>query len=97
MRNEVGSATTRRNLDARCAAGSARRQAKRFVPIAGFVVTGTSARIPRGAPVSAFLDEELTIASASGQAPAPMVVPAATAPAVTPAPTAAPAGSIGKR
>jgi hypothetical protein len=46
-----------------------------FIPIAGFFTTGTSAQIPLGAPVKAFLDEDLTIA-----APAPvepMVVPPA--------------------
>ena len=64
-----------------------------FVPIAGFVVTGTSARIPLGAPVNAFLDEDLTVAFAAGQAPAPMTVPAQSAPAVA----AAPLGVVGKK
>jgi hypothetical protein len=45
-----------------------------FVPIAGFFMTGTSANIPAGSGVKAFLDEDLTIAVQ--QAPAPMVVPA---------------------
>jgi hypothetical protein len=44
------------------------------VPIAGFFMTGTSANIPAGSGVKAFLDEDLTIAVQ--QAPAPMVVPA---------------------
>ena len=35
-----------------------------LVPIAGFFVTGTSASIPSGAGVKAFLDEDLGIASA---------------------------------
>jgi hypothetical protein len=47
-----------------------------FVPVAGFFVTGTSAELPVGAPVKAFLDEDLTIAFAPAAAPAPMVVPA---------------------
>lgn len=34
-----------------------------FVPIAGFFVTGTSAKMPAGSGVKAFLDEDLTIAS----------------------------------
>ncbi len=34
-----------------------------FVPIAGFFLTGTSAKIPVGSGVRAFLDEDLTIAS----------------------------------
>jgi hypothetical protein len=41
-----------------------------LVPIAGFFVTGTSANIPAGSGVKAFLDEDLKIAmtaSASGQ------------------------------
>jgi hypothetical protein len=61
-----------------------------FVPIAGFFMTGTSAKIPAGAGVKAFLDEDLTIA-APPPAPAPtaLVVPAA-APATAPA-AAAPA------
>lgn len=46
-----------------------------FVPIAGFFMTGTSARIPAGGGVKAFLDEDLQIA-----------VPQAAAPVVPPAP-----------
>jgi len=49
-----------------------------FVPIAGFFMTGTSAKIPAGAGVKAFLDEDLQVA-----APAPVVV-------AVPVPTAAP-------
>ena len=41
-----------------------------FVPIAGFFVTGTSAKIPAGAGVKAFLDEDLTIAVPQAAAPA---------------------------
>ena len=41
-----------------------------FVPIAGFFLTGTSASIPAGAGVKAFLDEDLRI---SAPAPAPTV------------------------
>jgi hypothetical protein len=47
-----------------------------FVPIAGFFTTGTSAAIPLGSPVNAFLDEDLTIAFAPGAQPTPLVVPA---------------------
>lgn len=54
-----------------------------FVPVAGFFTTGTSARIPLGAPVTGFLDEDLTVAFAPAAAPQPMVIPA-------PAPAAAP-------
>lgn len=65
------------------------------LPVAGFFVTGTSAQIPVGAPVKAFLDEDITIAFAQA-APAPLVVPApAAVPAALPAPastgTSAPA------
>jgi hypothetical protein len=43
------------------------------IPVAGFFVTGTSANIPLGAPVSAFIDEDVALAfSATG--PAPMQV-----------------------
>ena len=45
-----------------------------LVPIAGFFVTGTSAKIPANSGVKAFLDEDLTIA-----APATPVAPAAAA------------------
>jgi hypothetical protein len=46
-----------------------------FVPIAGFLTTGTSAQIPLGAPVKAFLDEDVPVQFASGMsAPAPLVV-----------------------
>jgi hypothetical protein len=43
------------------------------LPIAGFFVTGTSANIPLGAPVTAFVDEDVPVAFAGG-APAPMTV-----------------------
>jgi hypothetical protein len=56
------------------------------LPLAGFFVTGTSAQIAVGAPVMAFLDEDITIAFAQA-APAPLVVPVpAVVPAVLPAP-----------
>ena len=54
-----------------------------FVPIAGFFMTGTSAKIPAGGGVKAFLDEDLTIAAPA--APAPAVIPAAAPVAVAPA------------
>lgn len=47
-----------------------------FVPIAGFFVTETSANIPAGSGVKAFLDEDLRVAA---PAPMPVVAPAATA------------------
>ena len=58
-----------------------------FVPIAGFFMTGTSAKIPSGGGVKAFLDEDLTIAAPQ---PAPVVGPAAAPAAVAPAVVAAP-------
>ena len=62
-----------------------------LVPIAGFFMTGTSAKIAAGGGVKAFLDEDLAIAAPA--APAPVVVPAAAPAVVTPAaaPAAAPA------
>jgi hypothetical protein len=48
------------------------------LPIAGFFVTGTSANIPLGAPVTAFIDEDVPVTFAAG-APAPMTVPAGAA------------------
>jgi hypothetical protein len=44
-----------------------------LVPVVGFFVTGTSARIPLGAPVNAFLDEDVSVAFADA-APQPIVV-----------------------
>jgi hypothetical protein len=56
-----------------------------FVPIAGFFMTGTSAKIPAGGGVKAFLDEDLTVAAPPP--PAPMIVPgpAAAVPVAAPA------------
>jgi hypothetical protein len=66
-----------------------------LVPLAGFFTTGTSAKIPVGSGVTAFLDEDLTIAMPSVALPpavAAQVQAAASAPpAVQSAPAAAPA------
>lgn len=45
-----------------------------LIPIAGFVVTGTSARIAAGSPVKAFLDEDVPVQFAASAGPAPLVV-----------------------
>ena len=45
-----------------------------FVPIAGFLMTGTSASIPAGSGVRGFLDEDLRVATPAGPA---TVIPAA--------------------
>ena len=45
-----------------------------LVPVAGFFMTGTSAKIPIGAPVKAFLDEDVPVTFASGSAPTGIVV-----------------------
>lgn len=64
-----------------------------LVPLAGFFVTGTSANIPAGSGVKAFLDEDLRIAvPAPPPAAAPAPAPAAPAPAAASAP-AVPAAS----
>jgi hypothetical protein len=65
-----------------------------FVPIAGFFMTGTSARIPAGSGVRAFLDEDLTISvpppaaavAAVAATPVMAAAPAPIAPAAAPAP-----------
>ena len=59
-----------------------------FVLIAGFITTGTSANIPVGAPVKAFIGEDVPLTFAA--AAAPMAVPAAAVPAVAAAPAVAP-------
>lgn len=48
-----------------------------FVPVAGFFMTGTSAQIPLGAPVGAFVDED--IAFTPSAQPAPMALPSVAA------------------
>ncbi|QDK32495.1 hypothetical protein [Sphingomonas sp. IC081] len=52
-----------------------------FVPIAGFLTTGTSAFIAPGSPVKGFLDEDVTFTATSAPAPIPVaatpVAPAA--------------------
>ncbi|MGX7953568.1 hypothetical protein ACWPM1_13525 [Tsuneonella sp. HG249] len=60
-----------------------------FVPIAGFFVTGTSAVLPNGGQVSAFLDEDLELAVQASDKPAPLSVEAS---APMPVAMAAPAG-----
>lgn len=68
-----------------------------FVPIAGFFMTGTSAKIPAGAGVKAFLDEDLQVAAPAPVAaavPVPAAVPVAAAvaaPAAAAVPASAPA------
>ena len=46
-----------------------------FIPIAGFLVTGTSATLPLGMPVKAFIDEDLPVAFTGPATPAPLAVP----------------------
>jgi hypothetical protein len=54
-----------------------------FVPVVGFFVTGTSAKLPQGGTVNAFIDEDVELAIADAK-PAPLQVTAsvATVPAV---------------
>ncbi len=54
-----------------------------LVPIAGFFVTGTSAKIPMGSPVNAFVDEDVSVAFAAPVEQAPVMVVPQTAPAPT--------------
>jgi hypothetical protein len=65
-----------------------------LLPIAGFFMTGTSAKIPAGAGVKAFLDEDLAVA-APPQPVAAVVAVQAAAPvqAVVPVQAAAPAAA----
>ncbi|AXK44159.1 hypothetical protein DVR09_16100 (plasmid) [Erythrobacter aureus] len=50
-----------------------------FVPVAGFFLTGTSATLPHGAEVPAFIDEDIELAFKKS-APAPLQVPVPAAP-----------------
>lgn len=63
-----------------------------FVPIAGFFMTGTSAKIPAGGGVKGFLDEDLQITMPAAPAPVAVQVAVPVAP-VAATPAAAPAGS----
>jgi len=54
-----------------------------LVPVVGFFTTGTSAEIPSGASVKAFVDEDVPLAFAS-QAPAPLVISPQSAPLAVP-------------
>jgi hypothetical protein len=54
-----------------------------LIPVAGFFMTGTSAELPIGAPVKAFMDEDVQLAM-SAAAAAPLVVGVPTAPAAAP-------------
>jgi hypothetical protein len=68
-----------------------------FLPVAGFFTTGTSAKIPMGSGVKAFLDEDLTIAMPQPAIAPVAVQPAASAPvAAQPTPAAAPASAAAK-
>lgn len=59
-----------------------------FVPVVGFFTTGTSARIPSGAAVKAFLDEDIVFRPVAAQ-PQVIAVPAASQP-VAPVPATTP-------
>ena len=75
-----------------------------FVPIAGFFMTGTSAQIPTGSPVKAFLDEDIAYRTVAVQ-PQVLEVPVAAiattsispaAPATNPPAAVAPAAEPAK-
>ncbi len=54
-----------------------------FVPVAGFFITGTSAVLPAGGQVPAFIDEDIELAIKAAR-PAPLVIEAAPAAETTP-------------
>jgi hypothetical protein len=55
-----------------------------LIPIAGFFTTGTSAKIPLGSPVNAFLDEDVPVAMSNVAEAAPLQAQPSS-PAVIPA------------
>ena len=57
-----------------------------LVPVAGFLVTGTSAVIPLGAPINAFIDEDVPLVFAAPTPPPNMVVPQVAPASAEPAP-----------
>lgn len=63
------------------------------IPIAGFFMTGTSARIPMGSGVKAFIDEDISVAFAASAAPAPMLVPGTAAQPLAVQPSTVPAAA----
>ena len=71
--------------------GAAAVSALVFLP-AGFFMTGTSALVPAGTIIKAFVDEDVPLAMAAA-APPPLVVGAPAAPLQVPAPAAAPAST----
>jgi hypothetical protein len=64
-----------------------------LIPIAGFFTTGTSANIPSGAGVKAFIDEDVPLAFAA-TAPTPMAVPVAAPPMTVEAAPSTPAPAV---
>lgn len=61
-----------------------------LVPIAGFFMTGTSAKIPMGAPVKAFIDEDIAFALSAPSAPMLVAPTSGVTPTTTQTPAAAP-------
>lgn len=72
-----------------------------FVPVAGFFTTGTSAKIPMGAPVTGFIGEDVPVVLAAATvAPLqaqPVAVPASLPPTSQPAPALVPAVATTKK
>jgi hypothetical protein len=60
-----------------------------LVPIVGFFVTGTSARIPAGGQISSYVDEDIVFTVTPAAAPVPMQVAAPVPVEPVPAPTTA--------
>ena len=56
-----------------------------LIPVVGFFTTGTSARIPVGAPIKAFVGEDVQLAFVSAT-PVQMTVPVTATPAAVPTP-----------
>lgn len=71
-----------------------------FVPVAGFFMTGTSAKVPLGTTVMGFVDEDVPLAMAA-QAPAPLAVPVPATPVPVAsgqaAPTLTPVSAVGSK
>lgn len=58
-----------------------------LVPVVGFFVTGTSARIAAGGAISAYVDEDIvfTVQPVAAPAPIPVAAPVAVGPSIAPA------------
>ncbi|WP_443025655.1 hypothetical protein [Sphingomonas sp. PB2P12] len=64
------------SIDDKGTTGTAGVVAVALLPVAGFFITGTSAEAPLGAPVTAFMDEDVSVAVVPAITPMVVTTPA---------------------